>query len=199
MKAVDHKDPGIAVAASAKWKQGNLEHVEKLIAGQAQREEHKNWDWTYTTMYRGTVVPGRSMAAAASVQSSEERIDIARLKQPDPILYWDDAVLYEDEVSDNGQATLSVKIRVMPTCLLLLQRFFLRVDGVLLRLLETRLFLDFRLPYFVREWVHKEDECSKIMDVLGEDYPIKCRDANALGDLLTQRRLVLEKVFYRAH
>lgn len=85
----------------------------------------------------------------------------------------------------------------MPTCLLVLLRFFLRVDGVLLRLMETRLFLDFRQPYFIREWLHKEESCQKVMLLLGEEYSIKCRDANVLGELLPQLALIVEKVFYR--
>ena len=44
------------------------------------------------------------------------------LKRPDPILFFDELVLYEDELADNGITMLSCKIRVMPARLLLLCR-----------------------------------------------------------------------------
>jgi len=192
MKEVAKRDPGIRVAANEQWRRSNEQQVERMGGDLSMKDEHKNWDWTYSTEYKGTVV-----GAAARLEPSAERIDLARLRQPDPILYWDDTVLYEDELSDNGQAMLSIKIRVMPTCLLVLQRFFLRVDGVLLRLLETRLFLDYAQPHLVREWVHKEESVTVVQQALGEEYAVKCRDANALGELLPQRRLLVDRIVYK--
>jgi hypothetical protein len=50
------------------------------------------------------------------------------------------AVLYESDLDDNGVSQCSVKLRVMPRAWLVLLRFFLRVDGSMVRLRETRLF-----------------------------------------------------------
>src|SRR5690606_23250014 len=39
-----------------------------------------------------------------------EKIDIEKLKQPDPILYYNELILYQDELSDNGDSSMSVKL-----------------------------------------------------------------------------------------
>jgi hypothetical protein len=39
-----------------------------------------------------------------------EKIDIERLKRPDPILFFTEVHLYEDELSDNGISSMSVKL-----------------------------------------------------------------------------------------
>jgi type 2A phosphatase activator TIP41 len=43
---------------------------------------------------------------------SQHKINTEKLSQPDPILFFDDVVLYEDELGDNGSGFLSVKIVV---------------------------------------------------------------------------------------
>lgn len=73
----------------------------------------KPYDWTYTTDYKGTL-----RGASAFEETDETKIDMERLKRLDPILFYDDTILYEDELADNGTAVLSIRmvsqsIRVM--------------------------------------------------------------------------------------
>ena len=84
------------------------------------------------------------------------------LKVPDPILFYDEVVLYEDEMADNGITMLSCKIRVMPGRLFLLCRFFMRLDGVVVRLRDTRLYVDFVTSQVIREYCVKEDKYENI-------------------------------------
>ncbi|GAC96935.1 type 2A phosphatase activator TIP41 [Pseudozyma hubeiensis SY62] len=74
-----------------------------------------------------------------------DRIPIERLgpSSGEPILFYDDIVLYEDELADNGSSIVNVKVRVMPSGFLVLQRFFLRVDDVVFRVFDTRLYCEF--------------------------------------------------------
>lgn len=44
------------------------------------------------------------------VEETTERIDYSRLKQQEKIYFYDDVILYEDELADNGTALLSAKI-----------------------------------------------------------------------------------------
>ena len=44
------------------------------------------------------------------VLETTERIDIEKLKQRERICFYDDIMLFEDELSDNGCSVLSVKI-----------------------------------------------------------------------------------------
>lgn len=49
-------------------------------------------------------------------------------------------MLYESDLDDNGVCQLSVKMRVMPKCWLVLLRMWMRVDGSTVRLRESRMF-----------------------------------------------------------
>ena len=44
------------------------------------------------------------------MEVTEEGIDYSRLKQQERIYFYDDVILYEDELADNGTAMLSAKI-----------------------------------------------------------------------------------------
>ena len=89
-------------------------------------------------------------------KETEERINIEKLKIPEPISFFDEICLFEDELSDHGTAHLNVKIRVMPTSFFILQRFFLRVDGVVIRVYDTRIYHETQNQYLIREYSEKE-------------------------------------------
>eukprot|EP00850_Spirogloea_muscicola_P021427 SM000249S08238 [mRNA] locus=s249:1124:3864:+ [translate_table: standard] len=102
------------------------------------------------------------MSAALRWEETTEQIDYELLQQRDPILFYDEVVLYEDELADNGVALLTVKTRVMPRCWFVLLRYWLRVDGALMRLRDARLFCPFsenpvEVPKVLREWSHREE------------------------------------------
>ncbi|KAF6266051.1 TIP41-like family-domain-containing protein [Scenedesmus sp. NREL 46B-D3] len=92
-------------------------------------------------------------------QPSRCQIDRRMLMSKDePILFYAEVPLYESELDDNGVCQLTVKVRVMPRCWLVLLRFWLRVDGCLVRLREVRHFcrLDTPQPVVIRETKHCE-------------------------------------------
>lgn len=55
------------------------------------------------------------------------------LDQSSPILMYDDVVLFEDFIHDHGVVRMSVKTRVMPGFWFVLLRYWLRVDGVVMK------------------------------------------------------------------
>ena len=78
-------------------------------------------------------------------------LDMALLRRRDvPILHFVDLPLYEDDLGDNGDSMVRLRLRVMPTCFLVLLRHALRVDGVLIRHHDTRLFHKFGTPHVLR-------------------------------------------------
>jgi type 2A phosphatase activator TIP41 len=106
-------------------------------------------------------------------------------------------MLYEDELADNGITMLSVKIRVMPARLLLLCRFFMRLDNVLLRLRDTRVYMDFEKKECIREYVAREESYEVVRESLAgrrEDVPAMMRDPNKLVEMLPVIERVLEGV-----
>jgi hypothetical protein len=70
-------------------------------------------------------------------------VDRTLLQRRDDILFYDELLLYEDDLEDCGEVTLDAKLRVMQTCWFSLQRLFVRVDGATSRIRETRLFHQF--------------------------------------------------------
>ena len=59
-------------------------------------------------------------------------------------------LLYATELDDNGDGELVVKVRVMPECFFARMRWFLRVDRVLVRACDVRLYHDFATSTVVR-------------------------------------------------
>ncbi|KAJ2664170.1 Tap42 interacting protein [Coemansia sp. RSA 1200] len=110
----------------------------------------KPFDWTFSTKYRGSVSSGLSFGA------SDSGIDYAKLMVRETILFYDENVLYEDDLGDNGTSQLAYKVRVMPSGFFVLQRFFLRVDGVLFRIYDTRLYHEFGSSVVRREFSSRE-------------------------------------------
>ena len=80
-------------------------------------------------------------------------------------MFFDEVVLYEDELADNGITMLSCKIRAMPGRLLLLSRFFMRLDNVLIRLRDTRVYVDFETSDVIREYQARECEYEAVRQV----------------------------------
>lgn len=156
------------------------------------KEVVKPFDWSYSTDFKGTLAPG-----SGEFLPSSTPIPLDLLKRPDPILFFDDVMLYEDELADNGIAMLSCKIRVMPARLLLLCRFFMRLDHVLVRLRDTRVYVDFDQREVIREYVAKEEEYDTVRDILAsqrDDVAAQLRDPNQLVDLLPVVDRTLESV-----
>lgn len=70
-------------------------------------------------------------------------------------------------MADNGITMLSCKVRVMPKRLLLLCRFFMRLDNVLIRIRDTRVYVDFETREVLREYVAKEEKYEVVRQVSG--------------------------------
>ncbi|KAL6494658.1 TIP41-like protein [Orobanche gracilis] len=163
--------PPVAVPAAAKWKFRSKPDDQVIL----------DYDYTFTTPYCGSasVEKNAEFEREAPVESScnihwvdcREQIDKVALASNEPILFYDEVILYEDELADNGVSLLTVKVRVMPSGWFLLLRFWLRVDGVLMRLRETRMLCTFgesTEPIILRESCWREGTF-KALSLIG--YP----------------------------
>jgi type 2A phosphatase activator TIP41 len=76
----------------------------------------KPYDWTYTTDYMGSVEWVRldTPDDRPVFTPTQQGIDYDRLRQREPILFFDNVVLFEDELADNGTAVLLVKTVCRP-------------------------------------------------------------------------------------
>lgn len=173
----------LQVAVAEEWKR-ERSHQNEV------RQVVKPFDWSYSTDYTGTTTVNGEAIGDKGWRASDQDQDPVRtdlLRKPDPILFFDSVDLYEDELADNGIALLSIKIRVMPERLLLLSRFFLRLDGVIIRIRDTRVYIEHACNKVVRQYTAKEGKYEDVRQKLRglrENVPEAFRDANVLAPLL---------------
>jgi len=143
LKKVNAHEDLIHVSLSKEWLEArkNSPYINKVV---------HPYDWTFTTNYSGTI------SEKARIEETTETIDYEKLKIKEKILFFDELVLFEDELDDNGCTKLSCKIRVMPSGFFILLRFYLRVDNNLIRVHDTRLYFQADQQYVLREYSERE-------------------------------------------
>jgi len=183
-------DPSIKVSHSEKWAAGN----------KANDYIEKSFNWTFTTDYQGTILVNdatpQSGSRVGSIELTDEQINVDKLKSQDPILHYDEMVLYEDELGDNGSSVLTARVRVMPSLFFALLRFWLRVDGVIYRASDVRLYHEFGKDYILREIQHRECPYEPLKERFTKE-PATLHDANILVPLLPLKESYMEKIFFK--
>ncbi|KAI9208573.1 TIP41-like family-domain-containing protein [Polychytrium aggregatum] len=155
----EHKS--VQVAHAEHWTKMSLEANDQI------KDVVKPYNWIYLSSYSGTL----SSSLGAKFEPSLVGVDLDRLRLPEPILFYDELVLYEDELHDNGISCMTARIRVMPSCFLVLLRFFLRVDNVTFRINETRIYHEFGKSILVREYTSRAATYSEVTKKLPRSYP----------------------------
>lgn len=130
----------IKVAASKDW----IKSIE-----QDNYSVKETYDWTYTTLYNGTL-------NGIKIESSNYSIDINKLLEPNPIILFKEIDLFEDELADNGSSCLKARIRVVNDYCYVLLRFLLKVDAVIYRVIDTRFYFEKNWNYMYRESIFRE-------------------------------------------
>lgn len=180
LKRVNNMEDAVKVACAQEW-------LESRADSEHSKEVVRPYDWTYTTDYRGTLI-GEGMQI--KVTKTAERIDMEKLKAREQIMFFDEVLLFEDELHDHGVSMISVKIRVMPTSFFLLLRFFLRVDGVLIRINDTRLYHEAGKDYMLREFSTRESKVAELKTV----PPALYTDPNEIAQHLNLKLTECEKL-----
>ncbi|KAL9579536.1 MAG: hypothetical protein Q9203_006653 [Teloschistes exilis] len=195
----------LQVAHSKEWQSSREKKHEGIT------EVVKPFDWSYSTDYKGT-----EQSRSTLLEPSNTPIPLELLKRPDPIIFFDEVMLYEDEMADNGITLLSCKVRVMPARLLLLCRLFMRLDGVMIRIRDTRVYIEFATGEVIREYTAREDKYESVRQVWktkigygygtevlqklamkGRDVPAELREPNNLVELLPVVDQKLERVLLK--
>jgi type 2A phosphatase activator TIP41 len=135
------------------------------------KEVVKPFDWSYSTDYKGSIFSKQPLddntQESPAFRTTDRKLPLRLLSQPDPILFFSSIDLFEDELADNGMSLLTVKVRVMPRRLLLLSRFFLRLDDVIFRIRDTRVYIEFETGEVIREYTAREEKYDAIKSQLG--------------------------------
>ncbi|XP_053703013.1 TIP41-like protein isoform X1 [Synchiropus splendidus] len=100
LKRVNNSEDAVKVACAQEWQESRAdsEHSQEVV---------KKYDWTYTTDYRGTLI---GEDAQMKVNPTSERIDMEKLKAREQIMFFEEVLLFEDELHDHGVSMISVKI-----------------------------------------------------------------------------------------
>lgn len=184
----------LQVAVAEEWKKdrrGQLDGNADAVLGLGVKGVVKPFDWSYSTDYAGTT---HAKNGTWRLAGKEEVIRTDLLSRQDPILFFDAVDLYEDELADNGTALVNIKVRMMPERLLVLSRFFLRLDGVIVRIRDTRVYVEHSGKKIVRQYTAKEEKyevLKKELETRRENVPEAFRDAALLAPML---RTVEDKV-----
>ena len=147
----------LKVAYAREWSESRERTHESI------KEVVKPFDWSYSTDYKGTV--HSKAQPPLDFQPETEPIPLELLKRPDPILHFEEVILYESEMDDNGISMYSIKLRVMPDRMLLLARNFMRLDNVLIRIRDTRVYVDFESNKITREYTATEQKFDVVKEV----------------------------------
>jgi type 2A phosphatase activator TIP41 len=128
---LEEGDGGVKVGYADKWMESRYVGLTQKVAADTQSANRtkpsstlpmpktvptKPYDWTYTTTYAGheDSAPSASRSAPlwrpAEAGNSSHAIPYAELSRPDPILFYAEIPLFEDELHDNGSSNLLVKI-----------------------------------------------------------------------------------------
>ena len=111
-------------------------------------------------------------------------MDLLSRRDPvlDQILFYEDVPLFEDELHDNGESILNVRIvslyalldgllssydlqRVMPHAFFILLRLFVRVDNVLFRIHDVRIYHSLGSDQVLREVTGMEADYEQVRQV----------------------------------
>jgi type 2A phosphatase activator TIP41 len=164
----------------------NMKHITNSFEIEKCSTEF-HYDWTFSSPFSGNFYTIASNAPMDWIESEESGIDMQMLlDQSQPILYFDDVNLYEDDMHDNGYVSLRCKLRVMPTCVYILLTLFVRVDHVLIRVKETRIFSSFQHKY--------EDKLRVFKDIVWRECPWKCLEKERLPMDITSWRIEEEDI-----
>lgn len=137
VKAKLVREEVVKVACSEEWKESR--------PADTTTEKMKPFDWTFCTEYQGTT-------DGIKIEPTDKKIDLMKLMKRENILFYHDLTLFEDELHDHGISSCSVKIRVMPSGFYVLLRNFIRVDGVMIRINDTRFHYEVDNDYILKEF-----------------------------------------------
>lgn len=166
LNTIDLILPTVQVANAGFWKNKDKSKIKDY------KEYEATSDWTYSTSYKGTtqylsehakgVADNTSLeidhnkdgptGQFSLVTTPEATIPFQMLSPENPIKHFGQIYLFETDLEDCGYALSTVRFRVMGDCFYILLRYYLRVDGVSVRIIDTRIFHEFGKDFIHREF-----------------------------------------------
>ena len=162
-------------------------------------------EWTYTSPYKGYLkgLPNDmgfgTLPENLKIEVTEEAIPVNRLGRDNPIIWGGEVVFYEDELDDCGQSRFYMRFRAMGDCWYGLLRCYVRVDNVVVRIYDTRIFHDYSSRSILREFQVKESSYSELTSagfVPNAQWASDPYSSDIVFNYLTLRKVFKDKISY---
>lgn len=127
----------------------------------------------------------------------EASIPFEKLSAENPILHFGEIYLFECDLEDCGYAMSKIRFRVMKDCYYVLLRYYLRVDGVRVRLFDTRIFHEFGTDYIHREFSYRESTYKELKAVdfdLSSDWLLSPAQSDMIAPHLISQQIIQERI-----
>ena len=196
------------------WKEKDLSKIEDLTSIE------KTFDWSFSTPYKGSVTAlstdieqiAKEVDVSSLIDSSklnkedfkanldfksQEDIPLGMLGPENPILHYGEVVLFEDELGDKGYSKGNVRFRIMSDCFFILLRSYTRVDHVLVRIMDTRIFHKFGDDHLIRDFQLKENSYTQLKNKgfkFGSDWSLAPTQSDEIYAHLDTRLKTTDKI-----
>mmetsp|Transcript_26928 Transcript_26928/g.27967 ORF Transcript_26928/g.27967 Transcript_26928/m.27967 type:complete len:391 (-) Transcript_26928:31-1203(-) len=95
-------------------------------------------------------------------EPTKEGIPFEKLSPENPVINFWELPLYDDELNDNGLSMGNFRLRVMKDCFFGLLRSYLRVDNVMVRIVDTRIYHELGSNVIIRDFQVRENTYDQI-------------------------------------
>lgn len=132
-------------------------------------------------------------------ECADEKIPFEMLSPENPIVHFGEVYLFECDLDDCGYTMSKVRFRVMNDCLYVLLRYYLRVDGVRVRIYDTRVFHQYGTDFVHREFQHKEnswDQLRKKGFDLSSEWMLNPNQSDLIFGTLELKQIVQERIYF---
>ena len=203
----------VQVMQAGTWKKKDTSKIKDY------QEVNVTSDWTYSSPWKGTI---RYLSQAAQsvkdltnldidhnaesakkfecVKPKESSIPFDMLTPENPILHFGQVFLFESDLEDCGYTMSLVRFRVMENCFYILLRYYLRVDGVRVRIFDTRIFHEFGTDFLHREFQYREATFDQLRSKgfdLSSEWLLSPNQSDMVFPVMPTLQLVQERIFIK--
>lgn len=128
---------------------------------------------------------------------TKETIPFNKLSPENPVLKYWEVPLYDDELNDDGLSMGSFRFRVMKDCFFGLLRSYLRLDNVVIRIVDTRIYHELGTNEILRDFQVRENTYSEIKSKgfdLGSQWSLNHSQSDLIYNTLDIKLHVNDKV-----
>ena len=138
------------------------------------------YDWSFSSPYMGSISSiAKSDIGSFYPEIKDDKkfeikhgndtngvvIPLEKLTPENKIIEYYQVDFFEDELSDNGISEGKIRFRIMNDCFYGLMRSYMRVDNVLIRNIDTRIYYGFGDEYIIRNVSVKEMSYEKLTNM----------------------------------